>query len=107
MTPTKLLILTIVLLILTLCVVSNLCNADTIIPGCNGKVTGPVPIHSLYPGASSGIYTCLHDLDNDGIIDIALLYVFNRSDNRYELINAMRLFDYYRILDKERELNGQ
>ncbi len=73
------------------------------IPGCNGEITGPKKLEILFPGASMGVYTCYHDLENDGNADIALIYVYNKNDKTFELIRVMRMMEYYDLLDKERE----
>ncbi len=101
---TKLLIFIIIIILFVFVV---LVRADTItIPGCNGKASKPTPMLSLYPGVEMRIYTCLHDLDNDGNPDLALMYVIN-NDNEYELIKAMRTIEYYDIMDRELEMREQ
>jgi len=104
MKPINALILFAVLLIISIFVASNSCKAENItIPGCNGKVTGPAPLEVLYPGVEMGIYTCFHDLENDGQYDLALIYVYNETDKMYELINAMRTNEYWDLMDTARD----
>lgn len=71
---------------------------------CNGHVEGPIFLQTLFPDANMEQYACWHDLDGDGNPDVALIYVFNPNDNAFELIRAMRMIEYFDVLENERSL---
>jgi len=71
---------------------------------CNGHVEGPVYLRNLFKGASIPQYACWHDVDRDGNPDVALIYIFNINDNMFELVRAMRMIEYFHVVEDERAL---
>jgi len=69
---------------------------------CNGDVGGPIFLESLFKGAVIPQYICFHDVDGDKNADVILIYIYNANDTAFELISAMRVIDYYIMLENER-----
>lgn len=71
---------------------------------CNGKVEGPVYIQALFKGASIPQYVCYHSINNDALFEVALIYVYNSNDSTFELVRAMRINEYWDMVENERSM---
>ena len=68
---------------------------------CNGEVEGPIFLETLFKGAIIPQYVCYHDIDGDEHSDVVLIYIYNANDTEFELIRAMRLIEYYDVMENE------
>jgi len=72
---------------------------------CKDHVDGPYFLETILEGSPNPQYICFYSSEEDDHEDIALIYTFDDEDGAFKLIKAMRLHDYFEVIDYERAMS--